>query len=273
MPKEVYHAYGVVKKAAALVNQADGRLEAWKADVITRVSDEVIAGRLDELAVGRPGGTLHPQFVARVLSEAADEDAVFTFDVGTPMIWAARYLTVNGKRRLIGSLNHGSMANALPQAIGAQASHPGRQVISLSGDGGFTMLMGDLLTLVQQRLPVKIVVLNNGTLGFVEMEMKASGFLETGVELVNPDFAAMAAAAGLFARRVEDPGALEGAMREVLAHPGPALLDAVTARQELAMPPHIGLEQAKGFGLWLARAVINGRGSEVVDLARTNLFH
>jgi pyruvate dehydrogenase (quinone) len=228
---------------------------------------------LDELAVGRPGGTLHPQFVARVLSEAAADDAVFTFDVGTPTIWAARYLTVNGKRRLIGSLNHGSMANALPQAIGAQASHPGRQVVSFSGDGGFTMLMGDLLTLVQQKLPVKIVVLNNGTLGFVEMEMKASGFLETGVALVNPDFAAMAAAAGLFARRVEDPGALEGAMREVLAHPGPALLDAVTARQELAMPPHIGLEQAKGFGLWLARAVISGRGSEVVDLARTNLFH
>ena len=227
---------------------------------------------LDELAVGHPGGKMHPQFVARILSEAAADDAVITFDVGTPTIWAARYFKVNGKRRLIGSLNHGSMANALPQAIGAQAAFPERQVISFSGDGGFAMLMGDLLTLVQHKLPVKIIVLNNGTLGFVEMEMKAAGFLDTGVELVNPDFAAMAAGAGLFAKRVEDPAELEGAMRAVLAHPGPALLDVVTARQELAMPPHIGVEQATGFGMWLAKAVINGRGTEVVDLARTNLF-
>ena len=227
---------------------------------------------LDELAVGHAGRELHPQYVARTLSELASDDAVFTFDVGTATIWAARYLKVNGKRRLIGSLNHGSMANALPQAIGAQASFPGRQVVSLSGDGGFAMLMGDLLTLGQHRLPVKVVVINNGTLGFVAMEMKAAGFLETGVELVNPDFAAMAKAAGLFARRVEDPADLEGAMREVLAHPGPALLDAVTARQELAMPPHIGVAQAAGFGLWVAKAVINGRGNEVVDVARTSLF-
>ena len=227
---------------------------------------------LDDLAVGHPGRKMHPQFVARVLSEAAADDAVFTFDVGTATIWAARYLKVNGKRRLIGSLNHGSMANALPQAIGAQAAFPGRQVVSLSGDGGFAMLMGDLLTLAQHKLPVKIVMLNNGTLGFVEMEMKAAGFLETGVELVNPDFAAMAAGAGLFAKRVDDPGELEGAMREILAHPGPALLDAVTARQELAMPPHIGIGQAAGFGMWLAKAVINGRGNEVVDLARTSLL-
>ena len=232
---------------------------------------------LDDLAVGHPGHKIHPQYLARLLSEAASEDAVFTFDVGTPTIWAARYLTVNGKRRLIGSLNHGSMANALPQAIGAQATFPGRQVVSFSGDGGFAMLMGDLLTLVQHKLPVKVVVLNNGTLGFVEMEMKAAGFLDTGVELVNPNFAAMAAGAGLFSRRVEDPGELEEAIREVLAHPGPALLDVVTARQELAMPPHIGVAQATGFGLWVAKAVINGRGSEVVDLASTNflqrLFH
>ncbi|MBV9813108.1 MAG: ubiquinone-dependent pyruvate dehydrogenase [Acetobacteraceae bacterium] len=227
---------------------------------------------LDDLAVGRPGHKLHPQFVARTLSEHAAEDAVFTFDVGTPTIWAARYLKVNGKRRLIGSLNHGSMANALAQAIGAQATYPERQVVSFCGDGGFTMLMGDLLTLVQHKLPVKVVVLNNGTLGFVQMEMEAAGFLDVGVELHNPDFAAVARAAGLFATRVEDPGALEGAMQEMLAQPGPALLDVVSARQEIAMPPRIGIEQAKGFGLWLAKAVLNGRGSEVLDLARTNLF-
>uniref|UniRef100_UPI0005BC0D92 thiamine pyrophosphate-dependent enzyme n=1 Tax=Methylobacterium sp. B1 TaxID=91459 RepID=UPI0005BC0D92 len=227
---------------------------------------------LDALAVGKPGGKIHPQYVARTLSEAASEDAVFTFDVGTPTIWAARYLAMNGKRRLIGSLNHGSMANALPQAIGAQAAYPGRQIISFSGDGGFAMLMGDLLTLNQHKLPVKIVVLNNGTLGFVEMEMKAAGFLETGVELVNPDFAAMARGAGIFARRVEDPAELPDAMRALLDHDGPALLDVVSARQELSMPPKVGLEQVTGFGMWLAKAVIDGRGTEIVDLAKTNLW-
>ncbi|MGH1588098.1 ubiquinone-dependent pyruvate dehydrogenase [Methylobacterium phyllosphaerae] len=227
---------------------------------------------LDALAVGKPGGKIHPQYVARTLSEAASEDAVFTFDVGTPTIWAARYLAMNGQRRLIGSLNHGSMANALPQAIGAQAAYPGRQVISFSGDGGFAMLMGDLLTLNQHKLPVKIVVLNNGTLGFVEMEMKAAGFLETGVALVNPDFAAMASGAGIFARRVEDPAALPEAMRAMLDHDGPALLDVVSARQELSMPPKVGLEQVTGFGMWLAKAVIDGRGTEIVDLAKTNLW-
>ena len=227
---------------------------------------------LDELAVGKPGGQMHPQFVARMLSELAAEDAVITYDVGTPAIWAARYVSMNGKRRLIGSLNHGSMANAMPQAIGAQSAFPARQVISFSGDGGFTMLMGDMLTLVQQKLPVKILVLNNGALGFVEMEMEASGFLDTAVELTNPDFAAMARGAGIFARRVEDPAELQGAMREWLAHDGPALLDVVSARQELALPPKIGIEQAAGFGLWLAKAVIDGRGREIIDLARTNLF-
>ena len=226
---------------------------------------------LDDLAVGKPGGKVHPQYLAKVMSEKASDDAVFTFDVGTPTIWAARYLAMNGRRRLIGSLNHGSMANALPQAIGAQAAYPGRQVISFSGDGGFAMLMGDLLTLNQHKLPVKVVVLNNGTLGFVEMEMKAAGFLDTGVELINPDFAAMATGAGIFARRVTDPAELEGALAEVLAHDGPALLDVVSARQELAMPPHVGAEQAMGFGIWLARAVIDGRGTEIIDLARTNL--
>ncbi len=180
---------------------------------------------------------------------------------------------MNGKRRLIGSLNHGSMANAMPQAIGAQAAFPGRQVVSFSGDGGFTMLMGDLLTLAQEALPVKVLVLNNGALGFVKVEMQASGFLDTAVELTNLDFAAMARGAGIFARRVEDPAELEGAMREWLAHDGPALLDVVSARQELAMPPKIGVEQVAGFGLWPMKAVIDSRGREIIDLARTNLIH
>ena len=226
---------------------------------------------LDDLAVEGKGPRIHPQFVARALSEAAEDDAVITYDVGTPAIWAARYVAVNGRRRLLGSLNHGSMANALAQAIGAQCAFPERQVISLSGDGGLAMLMGDLLTLVQHRLPVKVVVLNNGTLGFVEMEMKAAGFLDTGVELKNPDFAAVARAAGIHGVRVEDSRHLADAYREVLAHDGPALLDVVTARQELSMPPRIEREQVTGFGLWLAKAVIDGRGAQVIDLAQTNL--
>lgn len=228
---------------------------------------------LDELAVGKPGHKpIHPQYLAKLISEHAAEDAVFTFDVGTPTIWTARYLKMNGRRRLIGSLVHGSMANALPQAIGAQASFPDRQVVSLSGDGGFSMLMGDFLTLVQQKLPVKVVVFNNHTLGFVALEMKANGFLETGTSLNNPDFAAMARAVGVHAIRVEDPADLEAAIVDILAHEGPALLDVVTNTQELAMPPKVDLEQVKGFGLWALRAVISGRGDELVEVARTNLL-
>ena len=227
---------------------------------------------LDDLANGTPGsGVIHPQHVARVLSEQAADDAVFACDVGTPTVWAARYLKMNGRRRLIGSFNHGSMANALPQAIGVQAAYPERQVVTLSGDGGLAMLMGELLTVRQLGLPVKIIVFNNGTLGFVEMEMKAAGLVETGVALDNPDFAAMARAIGIHGVRVTDPGDVEASIREVLAHPGPALLDAVTARTELSMPPKITLEQMKGFTLYMAKAIISGRGDEVVELGKTNV--
>ncbi len=228
---------------------------------------------LDDLATGKKGRKpIHPQYLAKVVSAAASDDAVFTADVGTPTIWAARYLQMNGKRRLIGSWMHGSMANAMAQAIGAQAAYPGRQVVSFSGDGGFAMLMGDILTLRQQKLPVKIVIFNNGTLGFVEMEMKAAGYVETGVALDNPDFAAMANAIGIFGVRVEDPGDLEEAAERVMAHKGPALLDVVTARNELSMPPKLQAEQVKGFSLYVLRAVMSGRGDSVLDLARTNLI-
>ncbi|WP_158746907.1 ubiquinone-dependent pyruvate dehydrogenase [Acidisphaera sp. L21] len=228
---------------------------------------------LDDLAKGTPGHKpIHPQYLTKVISDAAADDAVFTFDTGTPTIWAARYLRMNGRRRLVGSLVHGSMANAMPQAIGIQAAAPGRQVVSLSGDGGFTMLMGDLITLTQQKLPVKIVIYNNGILGFVSLEMKAAGFVDAGTDLDNPDFAAMARAMGIHAQRVEDPGELPRAVADMLAHDGPALLDVVTAKHELSMPPTIGLEQVKGFSLWVLRAVMSGRGDEVIDLAETNLL-
>ncbi len=228
---------------------------------------------LDELAAGKPGRTpIHPQYVAKVVSDLAAEDAIFTFDVGTPTIWAARYLKMNGKRRMLGSLAHGSMANAMPMAIGAQAIDRKRQVVSLSGDGGFAMMMGDFISLMQMDLPVKVVIFDNGTLGFVEMEMKASGFLDFGVALKNPDFAAMANAMGVHSSRVEDPADLVGALRVAFDHDGPALVDVVTARQELAMPPTTAFEEAKGFGLWVLKAVMDGRGTELIDLAKTNLL-
>ncbi|AHE54165.1 ubiquinone-dependent pyruvate dehydrogenase [Sphingomonas sanxanigenens] len=226
---------------------------------------------LDDLAVpDKPGRPIHPQYLTRLVSEIAAGDAIFTADVGTPTVWAARYLKMNGKRRLLGSFNHGSMANAMLQAIGAQAAAPDRQVVSLSGDGGFTMMMGDFISLTQLGLPVKVIVFNNGSLGFVAMEMKAGGYLDSGTDLENPDFAAMAAAMGVKSFRVTESADLEGVLREALAHPGPVLVDVVTAKQELVMPPKIQLEQAKGFSLYMLKAIISGRGSEVVELARTN---
>jgi pyruvate dehydrogenase (quinone) len=228
---------------------------------------------LDDLAVGEPGSTpIHPQFVTKVLDELAAEDAVFTCDVGTPTIWAARYLHMNGRRRLLGSFTHGSMANALPQAIGVQAAFPGRQVISLSGDGGLAMLMGELLSLRQLKLPVKLVVFNNSALGFVELEMKAAGLLDFATDLVNPNFAQLAEAAGLLGRRVEKPEELKPALQEALRHDGPAMVEVIVNRQELSMPPSITAEQVKGFSLYMVRAVLSGRGDEVIDLAKTNLF-
>ena len=228
---------------------------------------------LDDLAVGHPGKKpIHPQFVTRVVDQLAPEDAVFTCDVGTPTIWAARYLTMNGKRRLLGSFNHGSMANALPHAIGAQVTYPGRQVISLSGDGGLAMGLGDLLTLKQHDLPVKTIVYRNDSLAFVELEMKASGFVDFGTDLRNPNFAAMAEGAGVLGLRAESPEQVEPMIAQALKHDGPALVEVLVSRQELSMPPTITLEQAKGFGLFMAKAVLSGRGDEIIDLARVNLF-
>jgi pyruvate dehydrogenase (quinone) len=228
---------------------------------------------LDELAVGTPGKKLvHPQQIAKALSDLASEDAVFTCDVGLPTVWAARYLAMNGKRRLMGSFWHGSMANAMAQAIGAQAAFPRRQVISLSGDGGFTMLMGDFLSLAQLGLPVKVVVFNNGALGFIELEQKSTGFLDFGTDFKNPNFAAMAEAVGIKGVRIEDAADVEPGIRAGLAHDGPVLVDAVVNRQELAVPPRITTEMAKGFTLYMVQAVMSGRADQVLDLVRTNLW-
>jgi pyruvate dehydrogenase (quinone) len=227
---------------------------------------------LDALAESGPNSKqIHPQYVTRLVSELAADDAIFTCDVGTPIAWTARYLKVNGKRRVVGSFNHGSMANAMLHAIGAQAAFPKRQVVSFSGDGGFSMMMGDFITLIQLQLPVKIVLLNNGTLGFVELEMKADGFLDSGCDLKNPNFAAMAEAMGIRGIRVENPHDLRGALTDALSHDGPVLVDVVSARQELIMPPTTTIDEARHFGMFMMKAVLDGRAGELIDLANVNL--
>lgn len=228
---------------------------------------------LDELATEGSGKKpIHPQYVARVVDELAAKDAIFSCDVGTPTIWAARYLTMNGNRRLLGSFNHGSMANALPQAIGAQVSNPGRQVVSLSGDGGLAMLMGDVLSLRQLNAPVKIIVFKNDSLAFVELEMKAAGILDFGTDLQNPNFAKMAEGAGLLGLTAETPAQVRPMIAQSLKHDGPALVEVLVDRQELSMPPTITAEQVKGFSLFTLKAVLSGRGDEIIDLAKVNLF-
>jgi pyruvate dehydrogenase (quinone) len=267
---------GLVGNVATTVDAVLPLLKKKSAsDHLEQATRHYVATRksLDELASGTSGRKpIHPQQVAKVVSDLAADDAIFTCDVGLPTVWAARYVRMNGKRRLVGSFNHGSMANAMAQAIGAQSAFPGRQVISLSGDGGFTMLMGDFISLAQLGLPVKVVVFNNGSLGFVELEQKSTGFLDFGVDLKNPNFAAMAEAVGIHGIRIEHPADVERGIREALEHAGPVLVDAVVDRQELAMPPKITAAMAKGFTLFMVKAVLNGRTDEVLELARTNLW-
>ncbi|MCZ0205794.1 pyruvate dehydrogenase [Streptomyces sp. UMAF16] len=214
---------------------------------------------------------IHPEYVASVLDEEAADDAVFTVDTGMCCVWAARYLTPNGHRRILGSFVHGSMANALPQAIGAQFLDRGRQVVSLSGDGGFSMLMGDFLTAVQYDLPVKVVVFNNSSLGMVDLEMMVDGLPPHGTAYPRTDYAAIATAAGARGIRVDRPGALRGALREAFAHDGPALVDVVTDPDALAIPPRTTAEQVSGFALSAGRSVLTGGVGRMIHLARTNL--
>ncbi|MDT5000507.1 MAG: hypothetical protein QOK12_2612, partial [Mycobacterium sp.] len=227
---------------------------------------------MDALAVNdRDRTPIRPEYLAGLSDRLAADDAVFTVDVGSPVVWAARYLTMNGKRRIVGSFNHGTMACALPHAIGAQTAFPHRQVVALAGDGGLTMLFGELVTLIQNRLPVKVIVFNNSSLNFVELEMKAAGIVTFGTDLVNPDFAAVAQAMGIFGKRVQNPAELEQALSEAFAYDGPAVVDVVTARQELSIPPSITAEQAKGFSLYAIRTIMAGRADELLDLVTTNV--
>ncbi|HEY4226130.1 MAG TPA: ubiquinone-dependent pyruvate dehydrogenase [Pseudolysinimonas sp.] len=227
---------------------------------------------LDALAVDDHERTpIRPELLATEVSLRAASNAVFTADVGSPVVWAARYLKLGGGRRLIGSFNHGTMAAALPHAMGIALADPARQVVALVGDGGLTMMFGELFSLIQNRVPVKIVVVNNSSLNFVELEMKAAGIVNFGTDLQNPDLAAVARSIGLFGRRVEKPSDLGAALDEAFAHDGPALVDVVVARQELAIPPAITAEQAKGFSLYAIRTILSGRGEELLDLVTTNV--
>lgn len=224
--------------------------------------------KLDKRAVVGKSGVIHPQYLTELVSRHAAPDAVFTADGGSPMVWCLRHVTATGANRTVISLSHGTMANAMPQALGAQAAFPDRQVISLSGDGGLAMLMGDLLTAVQEELPIKVVVYNNSALGFVEIEQKVEGLLDAYTGLKNPDFSKVAEAMGLWGRRVEAPEVLEGAVAAFLAAPGPALLDVVVDRYELVVPPKIAPGQVFGTALYSAKGVLAGRGDEVVGLIK-----
>ncbi|QJW80443.1 ubiquinone-dependent pyruvate dehydrogenase [Burkholderia glumae] len=254
---------------AALHGRLARKIERHFLDAALRHYAEAREG-LDSLARPSPAGKpIHPQYLTKLVSELAADDAIFSVDVGTPTLWAARYLKMNGKRRLLGSFNHGSMANALPQALGAQAAQPDRQVVALCGDGGLSMLMGELLTARQQQLPLTLVVFNNSSLGFVSMEMKAGGYLDDDTRLADTDYAAIARGAGIEAIRVERSEELEAALRKAFALRKPVLVDVVTARQEIALPPKIEWAQAKGFSLYMLKAVLNAKGNEVVELATT----
>lgn len=216
--------------------------------------------------------TIHPQYLTELVDKYANDDAVLCADVGSAMVWACRHFNTNGKRRTVISLKHGTMANAMPQALGVQKAFPNRQVITLSGDGGISMLLGDLLTTIQEQLPIKIIVLNNSSLNFVELEQKVEGIVDHYTDLHNPDFAKVASAMGLFSIRVEDSDLLEAAMQSFLAHSGPALLDVKTSANELVMPPEIQASQVMGMALYSVKASLSGKMGDVVNLLVDNFI-
>jgi len=221
---------------------------------------------LEKRAVAGKNGAIHPQYLVETIARHAQPDAIYTADGGSPMVWCLRHVPATGQNRTLVSLTHGTMANAMPQALGAQAAFPDRQVISLSGDGGIAMMLGDLLTTLQEDLPIKVVVFNNSSLGFVELEQKVEGLLDAYTSLKNPEFSRIAEAMGFWGRRVTQPGELDDAVRAWLSQPGPALLDVVTDRYELVMPPKVEASQVFGMALYSAKGILAGRGGEVADL-------
>jgi pyruvate dehydrogenase (quinone) len=225
---------------------------------------------VDHVGKGTP---MHPEHVAAALNEAASDDAIFTADTGMCNVWSSRYIRATKGRRLIGSFNHGSMANALPQAIGAQLCYPGRQVIAMAGDGGLAMLMGDMLTMTQYDLPIKLVVFNNSVLGMVKLEMEVNGLPDYQTDLKNPNFAKVAEAMGMMGVRIENPADVSSGLKKALAQSGPALIDVVTDANAVSLPSHITADQVVGFGLTMGKLVLAGHIDEVVDTIETNIRH
>jgi len=234
--------------------------------------EKALATRAKEEQPGE-GELIHPQHLTALIDRHAADDALFTADGGSPMVWILRHIRVNGRRRTLTSLLHGTMANAMPQALGLQKAYPGRQVISLSGDGGLAMLLGDLLTAVQENLPIKVVVYNNSSLNFVELEQKVEGLLDNYTDLKNPDFGRLAEVIGFYGRTVTRSEDLEQAVQDILAHPGPALLDVHTSPTELVMPPQVEAKQVAGTALYAAKALLSGRVGDVRDLLANNFLN
>ena len=266
---------GVVGDIAATLDALQPRLKTQedRKFLDARLKDHAEV-ETDHAHQERPGknGLIHPQHLTRLIDKHADADAMFTADGGSPMVWVLRHVRANGRRRTLVSLLHGTMANAMPQALGLKKAFPDRQVISLSGDGGLAMLLGDLLTAVQEKIPIKVVVFNNGALDFVELEMKVEGLLDSYTDLENPDFSKLADVIGLRGWRVERNEELETAIFQFLAHPGPALLDVKVNRMELVMPPQVEASQVFGMALYSAKAMLSGRAGDVVDLLKSNFM-
>ena len=267
-----FGAVGDIKPTLqALLPLIEARSERGFLDECLARHDQAMRKREREEAP-EEGALIRPQYLTALIDRHADADALFTADGGSPMVWSLRHLRANGRRRLLLSLLHGTMANAMPQSLGLKKAFPQRQVVALSGDGGIAMLLGDLLTAVQERLPIKVVVYNNGSLNFVELEQKVEGLLDNYTNLVNPDFGKLAEAIGWRGWTVARADGLEAAVQAFLAEPGPALLDVHTAPHELVMPPEVEFSQVAGTALYAAKAVLAGRGGEVRDLLVDNFL-
>ncbi len=214
---------------------------------------------------------IHPEYVAYMVDKLAEDDAIFTVDTGMSAVWAARYIKAGTNRYLTGSFNHGSMANAMPMAMGAGLSHPDRQVIAFCGDGGISMLLGDLMTISQYQIPVKIIIFNNRALGMVKLEMRVQGYMDWQTDMVNPDFVKLAEAMNISAWEAKEPKDVELALSNGFKHNGPALINIFTDPNALAMPPSINFDQMKGFAKSMAKMMVNGKFAEIVDTTKSDL--
>ena len=260
----------VKSTAAALLKYVDEKKDTGFLDQCLKTKAEAEKAEAKETAVSK--SIIHPQYLVSLINQYADDDALVTGDCGSPMVWLLRHFKTNGKRRTLASLSHGTMANALPQAIGFKKAYKNRQVISLSGDGGLAMLLGELLTVVQEKIDIKIVVFNNSSLNFVELEQKVEGLVDHYTDLQNPDFAKLAESIGIKGWKVDKPEELESAVKDFLKAKGPALLDVKTSGYELVMPPKVTAGEVSGMALYGTKAIMQGRVKDVTDLLIHNFI-